>query len=573
MKYTRTLPAILAALALMGAMFWAPVPEAPANPRYEGRLAVMLVIDASGSMVWNDPDRARVGAAQKTLGLLKDDDYLALVEFASAPRLIMELRRVGGEAGRREIGEMIAQVGQRGDTDILGGLRTAYDQLTGAPPDTRKFVILLSDGESDVPGVTDNPRGRQRYFAETEELLGLYARAGWPVHCIAFSEEEAGAELANIAGKTGGEYQFIKESAELKNIFASILLAAKYPPGVKPGFTVFPERGEPYLTGDTLAATAYITIGDDRVLPGPYLELTGMHLTVSRPGGDVVTVPFADPEQNGRYRAELTLDVPGEYEAVVAINARYRGQAVSQTVKLGPLSVGEHIQAPLLNIDPGMVDLGLRYLSYAGLGTLYLFGAAFTALLWRARLRERVSGELRVWARAPGTEQRFLKLRLKLRKARKREVKIATGGAGETDFRVEAAGREFAFLIRYVRDPVLATSQTPLQRFLKGPKVLYELTCLPGTVMEIEDRLKTREQLYHGDTLELGGYTFQFQYPYLGSRPSGANVLNAYSPQMGDKKKEQEGKEGTDGKGKAGKVITLRRHSPEDWAQQQKSHP
>ncbi|MBE0466407.1 MAG: VWA domain-containing protein [Candidatus Desulforudis sp.] len=511
-------------------------------------MAVVLVIDASGSMVWNDPDRVRVEAAQKTLDLLKEDDYLALVEFASGPRLIMPLRPVGGEDGRREIFDLIDQVGQQGDSHILGGLQTAFQQLREAPADARKFVILLSDGESDVPGVTDTPWGRQEYFGETEGLLARYVQQAWPVHCIGFYEQEAGPELKNIARKTAGEYQFVAEAEDLKNIFANILLAAKYPPGVQPVFGAALVKQEGYLVGDTLTARAHITIGDDRVLPGPYLELTGMNLVVTRPDTEATVVPFVESAEDGVFKAETTLDTAAEYEVMATSSARYRGHDISESIVLGSVVTREEVRAPLVSIDPAYIKGAIEAAAFLGAVTAYLLLAVFTLLLWRLRLRERVGGELRVWAQT-NVGHKYAKHRLRLGKARKREVKIATGKDEDCDFRLEALERDFSFLIRSSRDPLLDPKLSCLQRLFRGPKMLYQVICLPGTVMQMGDKLKTRELLYDGDSFEIGGYVFGFQYAYVGKRPGGENVLDSYKSMIGEPKEP---------KGKGKKILTLR---------------
>jgi|GEM_PF-2285427 hypothetical protein len=508
------------------------IAEAVANPHYEGRMAVVLVIDASGSMAWNDPDRVRVVAAQKTLDFLKNDDYLALVEFNSTPRVIMRTRPVGDEESRREIRLLMDRVGQRGNTDILGGLRTAYHQLTEAPPDARKFVILLSDGESDVPGVTDTPRGRQRYFAETEELLARYAQQGWPVHCIGLCAQEAGSELANIAAKTSGEYQFVTQADELRSIFANILLAAKYPPGVQPVFHAVLEERENYLVGDVVSVQAYITIGDDRVLPGPYLELTGMNLVVSRPDAEPEIVPFVESAEDGVFQADVSLEAPAEYELMVTATASYRGHEITETIILGSVAVAEGIQAPLVSVAPERVKETLELLGYGAAAVAYLLLLVVTILLWRLRLRERVGGELCAWVGTRSHGHKHCKYRLRLAKARKREVKIVAGNAGnkgDGDFQLEPIeDRSFGFLIRSIRDPLQDLKLRRVQRLFPGPRILYEVVCLPGTAMQVGEKLKSRKILSDGDMFEIGGYSFEFRCPYIGKHPGGKEVLDSY---------------------------------------------
>lgn len=509
---------------------------------YEGRMAVVLVIDASGSMAHNDPERVRVEAAQKMVEILKDEDYLAAIEFATGVRPLVPMRQVGGEAARQEIAALISGAGQRGDTNILGALRAAFHQLETVPAGARPFVILLSDGESDVPGVTTTPAGRKQYFADTEALLARYREEGRPVHCIAFHEAEAGAELQNIAAKTGGEYQFVTQAGDLKNIFAGILLAAKYPPGEQPVFHAALQEQEEYLIGDRLAAEAYITIGEDLVLPGPYLELTGMHLVLAAGGADPLLIPFVQTG-DGLFQAEYVPQAPGAYEALAAVTGRYRGQEISASVDLGPFTAVAKPGASLGPVDAQQVQ-SVAGLLLLGIGFILL--SAVTFLVWRARLRERVGGELRVCGTRSG-DVRYTKHQLRLGRARRSEVRVATCEGRDVHFVLEPVEREFAFMIRTVRDPVQDPQLSRFRRLLKGPVMLYEVVCSPGTAMQMGNRLRTRSDLYHEDVFEVGGYAFEFCLPRLGTRPGGADVLDSYSPLLRDEPEP-----------KGGKIITLR---------------
>lgn len=422
--------------------------RAAADEPYAGPAAVVLLIDGSGSMAFNDPERIRVEAARKVAYTLNDGDYLAAVEFSSEIRELVPMRRVGGAEGRREIAARIARAGQRGDTDTLGGLRTAFHQFDGAPAGARQFVILLSDGESDVPGVTNVPAGRKRYFADTETLLGRYREEGRAVHCIAFREE--GAELADIAAKTGGEYHFVTAADDLKNIFADILLTAGHPPG-PPEIPAAPAAGDDRPAGGTPAVDAWSTIGKDRFL------------SVSGPGAVFLT-----------------------------------GAAV--------------------RVYPGIL--------YA-LPILLLL-----LVLVRVHRRDRVKGKLRVWVNT-GAEVRFAKYSFRLGSAGKREIRIGTVKNRETDFTLAPLDREFSFLIRAVQDPYEDRNNGRLRRLLFGPKMLYEVVCLPGTVMQMGEGLKTRDFLYDEDGFEIGGYVFALQSSAVEKRPRGEDVLESHRPADG----------------------------------------
>jgi hypothetical protein len=170
------------------------------------------------------------------------------------------------------------------------------------------------------------------------------------------------------------------------------------------------------------------------------------------------------------------------------------------------------------------------------------------ALLWRLRRRERVGGELRVWTGTHQDGQKYCKYRLQLSKARKREIKIATGTGIDADFELQALNRNFAFLVRSTRDLHPNPKLGRLQGLIRGPEMLHELVCLPGTVVQVGDRLKSCEVLYDGDVFEIGGYVFQFQCAYIGKRPGGKEVLGSYKGLIGEPEAKSKGK----------KVLTLR---------------
>lgn len=124
---------------------------APEAPDSEARapIALALVLDRSGSMAGAKLEVAK-RCARWLVSRLRDDDLLALVAYDDEVRLLAPLHAV--DAGRMD--HALAQLAPGGMTNLSGGWLKGLEQLRGAPTETARKVLLLTDGLANE-GITE----------------------------------------------------------------------------------------------------------------------------------------------------------------------------------------------------------------------------------------------------------------------------------------------------------------------------------------------------------------------------------------------------------------------------------
>ena len=109
-------------------------------------LGLMIVLDRSGSMAGSKIVLAREAAA-RSVELLRDEDTFGFIAFDDQ---VWDIIPLGPLGDRKEVIEKILSVSVLGGTDIYPGMKRAYDDLTKSELQ-RKHIILLTDGQSDMP--------------------------------------------------------------------------------------------------------------------------------------------------------------------------------------------------------------------------------------------------------------------------------------------------------------------------------------------------------------------------------------------------------------------------------------
>ncbi len=177
--------------------------------RYSGKvqreqptLALMLVIDKSGSM----SGQGRLGlvkeAARATSRTLDPSDELGIVAFDSRPQVLVRLQPA---ANRLRIASSIRRLSSGGGTHALPALREAYLQLTGSKA-LIKHVILLSDGESPNAGV--------------DTLLANMREADITISSVGVGSGAGKGFLAHVAKLGNGRYYFSQDGTDVPRIFS-----------------------------------------------------------------------------------------------------------------------------------------------------------------------------------------------------------------------------------------------------------------------------------------------------------------------------------------------------------------
>ncbi|HAU32104.1 MAG: Uncharacterized protein XD78_0948 [Desulfotomaculum sp. 46_296] len=515
-------------------------------------LAVALVIDSSASMKDNDPETVRIEAAKRAIDLLSNSDQICIIQFADEAAVLLPLRKVGGESSRNEILSTINNIGNKGYTDLKGGLEKALIELSKAETGKKKIVLLLSDGEPDLPYLLQNSKSMAKYMAELDKDIDLFKNQRLSVHCIALGITETPSLLRNIAQKTGGEYFLVTDPNELVYFFKSILITNKYPAIDQPSF-FYDYKLNNYSVGDRFPVRAGFKIGTDNLVPGPHLNLEHFILKIILPDKRTITVPFKDDggsssldqkKDDGVFSACVDCTQTGESTLYIQVKGTYKGKAIAENRKLGKITVEPELQKGkfgafksvaamitnnLLNrldqrkISENILLLAAKYkdgiiikqyaiswhkLLIALILIIIISIAAFTIRYIRVKIHAyQIKGTLNY--KIPTESSSGI---LNLEQLGKKEVLIATENDLGADFVLPKKNRNFAFkLIKINRSK---KNKIAIKEFnLNGAKFCYLVICLPGTYLLYNKRPKSRQQIVHGDYFTIGDYVFELNCP------------------------------------------------------------
>lgn len=169
-------------------------------------IEIVFVIDCSGSMKTNDPSKMGLNMVQAFIDTVQAGDirvgYVAYndeIQAFSAPEPIALAEE--REALKEEIGAVIYS----GDTDIGLGVSYAYGLLSSGES-TRKMMVLISDGETDLP--KGSGRTQEQSDQELNRCVSQCEEENIQIYTVAFGQYDGSkAALEDIAARTGaGSY-------------------------------------------------------------------------------------------------------------------------------------------------------------------------------------------------------------------------------------------------------------------------------------------------------------------------------------------------------------------------------
>ncbi|MEK7462645.1 MAG: vWA domain-containing protein [Patescibacteria group bacterium] len=183
---------------------------------------IVMAIDLSGSMN-NDggdppqPVTDALLAAKQFVSSLKSEDKAAVVTFASEAVTVSELSK--NHLGTADIiGRLnINPVDELGFTNTAAGIKAAATELASArhSTDSRRAVVLLTDGLPTAPGDTAN------IMEETKITAKTLAESGVEVYAIGLGKGVDTAFIATLASKGENAYLAPKTS-DLEQIYQQI---------------------------------------------------------------------------------------------------------------------------------------------------------------------------------------------------------------------------------------------------------------------------------------------------------------------------------------------------------------
>ncbi len=187
---------------------------------------VIFVLDASGSMLYSDPNKVAFDAFNLFVDLLDDTCGAGYVVFTQTIKTSANVMALDNAENQKKVRNGINSLSYdpSGDTDISLGLTKAMNLFKEKPassPNKRRSIILLTDGNTDLP---NGPRTVAESKKELEGTLKSLKEMDIPVYSIGLNYDGSldKDEIANISGQTGGRAYQTKKSSGLVKIASDI---------------------------------------------------------------------------------------------------------------------------------------------------------------------------------------------------------------------------------------------------------------------------------------------------------------------------------------------------------------
>ena len=308
-------------LLLLGLLF--PAGQAALAAAAPAATDVRIVIDISGSMKKTDPQNLRAPALRLLAGVLPADTQAGVWTFGQYVNMLVKHGPVTQEWRNQAVtaSDQIASVALY--TNLEYALERATRKWDQADPDSRRSLILLTDGKVDIS--KDKQRNRASRQRIIERFIPRIRDAGVAVHTIALSADADQVLLEQLSQETDGWYEQVASAEQLQRVFLRMFEKAA-PRDTLPltdnGFTVDGSIEE-------LTLLVFRPAGSDptaiRMPDGTRIsadQLAAEARWVHEDQFDLITIPkpaagqwqilaAADPDNRAMVVTSLTLEVAG----------------------------------------------------------------------------------------------------------------------------------------------------------------------------------------------------------------------------------------------------------------------
>lgn len=308
------------------------------------QLAVVVAVDHSGSMAGQSIEQVR-RSVLRVFDTLPPGSSFGLVGFAQTVCPCLELTPVKPEL-RKEIEEKLQGLEAIGGTDLYGGLEAALVELDGAPTNSTRMVLVVTDGG---PTVGKGPN----------EILALaQTHAGVHVSSVAVGPDADSLLLAKLAAATQGSWLAAPDSTQLdaavlgrlRSVLVPLAKDLKVTVGLPEGWTLQMFGFQATKSDGTAEVGAPMPVTDTQAQAGGSADKAGPPLDVlyaSQDDGIVLARLKGAGNPSLAQIAGLTL---------ATVKWQYR---LTKEGDAGPLHTGERqVQVPGLAQIP---DQGLGY--------------------------------------------------------------------------------------------------------------------------------------------------------------------------------------------------------------------
>ena len=211
----------LICMLTLGCALWLWASLAPAQVDWEEHPDVRVVVDVSGSMKDNDPERLALSALEMLVALLPNGATAGIWTFGETVDNPLPLGEVDAAWRERALALPPALQDYQQYTDIEAALREA----ARADANGWRHLVLLTDGMIDLsPAQGSKPEvdeaSRRRLL---NELATELADRGVTIHAIAFSGQADLALVERLAQSTGGLASLAENPEGLLGAFLDIV--------------------------------------------------------------------------------------------------------------------------------------------------------------------------------------------------------------------------------------------------------------------------------------------------------------------------------------------------------------
>lgn len=185
------------------------------------RFNVVIVSDASGSMLSTDPEGLRFEAINQFINLLAEQgNLLGAVSFADNINASEELTKVDSAESKQKIADTLKNTPAKGDTNIGEALQKAVTMLDEAgDKDLPSIILFLSDGNTDLKDKKDMENSlnmkADAIQAAREKGIAIYSV------CLNANKKADVSEMEQISQATGGEFREVGSASDLQEVFNS----------------------------------------------------------------------------------------------------------------------------------------------------------------------------------------------------------------------------------------------------------------------------------------------------------------------------------------------------------------
>ncbi len=190
----------------------------------ERRIDTILLIDVSGSMKDNDPNKYRMEAAKLFISLANNEDRIGIITFGDESNTVSDLMKLSTEEDKKKLQEKIDRIQSKDKyTNITHGLRRAYEMLRRREDKFPKGVlIMLTDGKNEISNKDEYLYGSKAL----ENLIDDYRAKKWDIFTVGFGNAVKDT-LLKISGDQEKSF-YIKDTSDLPLKYFEIMRQLKH---------------------------------------------------------------------------------------------------------------------------------------------------------------------------------------------------------------------------------------------------------------------------------------------------------------------------------------------------------